>query len=169
MLDNPHSTHSTLRERIVEHLLAGEALRVFWRRGIRDLEVLRSEFDAYGYDLVLSRGPIVRHIQFRTKLQTSGAAAVKPRRVSISRQLGDKPSGCVIWIVVTPMLELGPYYWFGGLPGEPLPDIDGYRKPKRIGRTAEGNRPPRTNQRTIPTSEFEFVGDLEGILAKLFG
>jgi len=36
------------------------------------VEVLRSEFDAHGYHLVMARGPIVRHIQFKTGLTVSG-------------------------------------------------------------------------------------------------
>ncbi|WP_292295075.1 hypothetical protein [Marivita sp.] len=43
-----HYTHSTLRERIAEHVFVGEALRTLWRLGIHDVEVLRSEFDAHG-------------------------------------------------------------------------------------------------------------------------
>ncbi len=45
--------HSTLRERIVEHAFVGDALRLLWRSGVVDVEVLRSEFDAHGYDLLL--------------------------------------------------------------------------------------------------------------------
>ena len=47
--------HSTLRERIVEHVFVGDALRALWRLGGHDVEVLRSEFDAHGYDLVMAR------------------------------------------------------------------------------------------------------------------
>ena len=39
-----------------------------------DVEVLRSEFDAYGYDLVMTRGHIVRHIQLKTGSQRRLAA-----------------------------------------------------------------------------------------------
>src|SRR6516225_10227419 len=85
-----NSTHSTLRERIVEHVFVGEALRRLWQRNVIDVEVLRSEFDAHGYDLVLSRGHVVRHIQFKTGQK-------KPRNVTVPLQLADKPSGCVVW------------------------------------------------------------------------
>jgi hypothetical protein len=47
-----HSTHSTLRERIVGNLFIGDVLRTLWRRGITDVEILRPEFDAHGYDVV---------------------------------------------------------------------------------------------------------------------
>jgi hypothetical protein len=36
-----------------------------------NVEVLRSEFDAHGYDLVLARGHTVRHIQLKTGLQAT--------------------------------------------------------------------------------------------------
>jgi hypothetical protein len=69
-----------LRERIVEHTFVGDALRVFWRRGILDVEVLRSEFDAHGYDVVMVRGDIVRHIQFKT-----GTGAQAAGRLGVTR------------------------------------------------------------------------------------
>ena len=50
----PHAIHSTLREQIVEHVFVGDVLRRLWQRGVTDVEVLRSEFDAGGYDLVVS-------------------------------------------------------------------------------------------------------------------
>ena len=49
-----HNVHSTLREQIVEHVFMGDALRRLWQLGMTDVEVLRSEFDAGGYDLVMS-------------------------------------------------------------------------------------------------------------------
>src|SRR3546814_6371039 len=97
---NPPVIHSTLRERIVEHVLVGEALRRLWQLGVTDVEVLRSEFDAGGYDLVMARGRVTRHIQFKTKI-----VGGKTDEVKISLKLMEKPSGCVLWIVVTP--EIG--------------------------------------------------------------
>lgn len=66
--DVSHYAHSTLRERIVEHVFVGDALRALWKRGVTDIEVLRSEFDAGGYDLVMTHGRTVRHIQFKSVL-----------------------------------------------------------------------------------------------------
>ncbi len=54
---NSHYLNSTLRERIVEHVFVGETLRTLWQLGVTDVEVLRSEFDAGGYDLVMSYTP----------------------------------------------------------------------------------------------------------------
>lgn len=158
-----HSVHSTLRERIVEHVFVGEALRALWRRGITDVEVLRSEFDAHGYDLVMGRGAIVRHIQFKTGVRA------KPAPVSVSRALADKPSGCVIWISVSLELDLGPFWWFGGEPGKPLPDLSAFASPKRIGRRENGERPLRLNHSKVPASRFRRVEALDGVLELLFG
>lgn len=158
-----HSAHSTLRERIVEHVFVGDALRTLWKRGVTDVEVLRSEFDAHGYDLVMSRGSIVRHIQFKTGVRP------KPLRVSVSSALANKPSGCVIWIQVTLGLDLGPYWWLGGNPGEPLPSLEAYPNPQRIGRNAEGNRPLRVGHRRVPGSAFSMRPDMDSMLETLFG
>lgn len=43
-----HFINSTMRERIVEHILVGEALRRLWQLGVPCVAVLRSEFDAGG-------------------------------------------------------------------------------------------------------------------------
>lgn len=158
-----HSLHSTLRERIVEHVFVGDALRTLWRRGITDVEVLRSEFDAHGYDLVMARGQIVRHIQFKTGVRS------KPAPVSVGRALAQKPSGCVIWISVTLGLDLGPFWWFGGLPGEPLPDLSGFASPRRIGRRETGERPFRANHSKVPASHFMRLSSIDEVLERLFG
>ena len=158
-----HSLHSTLRERVVEHVFVGEALRTLWRRGVTDVEVLRSEFDAHGYDLVMARGPIVRHIQFKTGVRQ------KPAPVSVSRALAGKPSGCVIWICVSLGLDLGPFWWFGAAPGEPLPDLSSFASPKRIGRRETGERPLRANHSKVPASLFRPIKTIEDVLTELFG
>src|SRR3984885_10705828 len=95
--ETSHYLHSTLRERIVEHVFVGDILRRLWQLGVTDVEVLRSEFDAGGYDLVMSYRKIVRHIQFKTVTVDGKADNIK-----VSLKLVEKPSGCVIWIVVTP-------------------------------------------------------------------
>ncbi len=52
---------------------------------------------------------VTRHIQFKTKMLGGKTDAVK-----INVRLMDKPSGCVLWIVVTPDLVFDHYLWFGG-------------------------------------------------------
>lgn len=163
MNDDAHYKNSTLRERIVEHVFVGEALRALWRRKIVDVEVLRSEFDAHGYDLVMGRGKVVRHIQFKT------GTTAKPPDVSVSKSLATKPSGCVIWIRVTPDLDMGPFFWFGGEPGKPLPPIEDYASPRRPTHNAQGERPLRLNHRLVPGKVFTPLPDIDAVLRNLFG
>jgi len=128
-----------------------------------DVEVLHSEFDAHGYDVVMERGGIVRHIQFKTGTST------KPSDVSVSLALADKPSGCVLWIAVTPKLEMGPFFWFGGAPGKPLPPIDTYPNPMRPTHNKDGERPLRKNHHLVPGKDFRRLEVLEEVLVALFG
>ncbi|SEJ80609.1 hypothetical protein SAMN05518849_11436 [Sphingobium sp. AP50] len=159
-----HYLNSTLRERIVEHVFVGDALRRLWQRGVTDVEVLRSEFDAGGYDLVMSYKAITRHIQFKTK--TLGGQTDK---VKINLKLMDKPSGCVLWIVVTPDLEFDHYLWFGGAPGEPLPDISDNAVARHSKGTSLGEKRARPNHRVLRISRFEPLTHLDQVLTRLFG
>ena len=159
--EDRHYTHSTLRERIVEHVFIGELLRTLWRRGVTDVEILRPEFDAHGYDVVMTRGAIVRHVQLKT--QAAG-------KVSVGLALAEKPSGCVIWIGLNKdTLELGPFLWYGGLPGARLPDISAYPNPKRPTHNALGVRPVRKNHRVIPPAAFKKLKTIDEIIMCLFG
>ncbi len=160
-VDDRNFTHSTLRERIVEHVFVGEVLTTLWRRGVLNVEILRPEFDAHGYDVVMSRGPVVRHVQLKT--QAAG-------KVSVGRALAEKPSGCVVWIALDKAtLKLGPYLWFGGEPGKPLPDISTYPNPARTTHNALGTRPIRKNHHSLPSSAFEKLSTLDEVVVRLFG
>jgi hypothetical protein len=157
-----HYQHASLRERIVEHVFVGDALRELWNMGIADVEVLRSEFDAYGYDLVMSHQNVVRHIQFKASTRS------RPGRVSISRSLFEKPSGCVVWINVSANLTLETFYWLGGKLGKPLAASNGLRAAKGR-RNKDGKRIERRNHVYVPTADFEPIPTLSAVLEKLFG
>ena len=160
---NRNSTHSLLRERIVEHVFVGDLLRLLWRRGVTNVEVLRSEFDSHGYDLVMARGHIVRHLQLKT------GTSRRPTSVSVSLALGTKPSGCVLWIHVTDGLDMGPFFWFGECPGQALPSIEPLKIPKRATHNKSGVRPERPNHRLVPHNRFTRLETLDEVLDKLFG
>jgi hypothetical protein len=62
---------------------------------------------------------ILRYIQFKSSHRLSATAAV-----SVSLNLAEKSGGCVVWIPFEPdALELGPFLWFGGAPGQKLPPL----------------------------------------------
>ncbi|MGX5665887.1 hypothetical protein ACWKW9_07900 [Rhizobium daejeonense] len=156
-----HYENSSLRENILEHLFIGSALRGLWQQGIVDVEILRSEFDAYGYDLVISRGQVVRHVQLK-----SGTSL---KKVSVSKHLASKPSGCVVFICVDDQLSMGPFYYFGAPAGAPLPDIDTMKVARRATHTSQKVRPERHMHRELMTKEFRRFLTLDELLHALIG
>jgi hypothetical protein len=160
-MKDKHFTNSTLRERIVEHVFVGDLLRTLWINGSIDVEILRPEFDAHGYDLVLCRGKIVRHIQLKTQAKGN---------VSVCRALAEKPSGCVIRIGLNEItLDMESFFWFGGVPGNPLPDLSPYPHPRRATHNSKGERPIRLNHHLVPTAVFIKLQSMKEVIAKLFG
>jgi len=153
-----------LREVIIEHQFIGEVLKRLWVRGVTDVEVLRSESDSFGYDLVMARGEIVRHIQLKAVLAGGKAAKTK-----IGLSLLEKPSGCVIWIVVTPDLEFDHFLWFGGSPGAPLPDIRDLKVAKHTKGDSAGRKADKPAHRLVLRTRFEKLASLDAVLVRLFG
>jgi hypothetical protein len=133
--DKKHYQYSTLREKIVEQVFIGEALRALWRKGIVDAELLRSEFDAFGYDIVVERGSITRHVQLKSGIR-------RPNNIGVAEALGKKRSGCLVYVQISDMLDLDNYYWFGSEPGQALPTIDAYPLLKRTTIMQFGSMPP---------------------------
>jgi hypothetical protein len=111
----------------------------------------------------MARGNMVHHIQFKT------GTGKKPDDVSVALALADKPSGCVIWLRVAADLQMGPFFWFGGEPGEPLPKIAHFPNPLRPTRNKQGQRPARLNHRVIRASKFQILASIDDVLAALFG
>ena len=92
------------------------------------------------------------------------------RYVDINIQLASKPSGCVIWLNFDPnTLQLGPFYWFGGLPGAPLPDIMNFQVAKHKKANAQGKKSDRPNLRRIPRSKFTQIDSMDDVIERLFG
>ncbi|MBN4046535.1 hypothetical protein JYU02_00895 [bacterium AH-315-P15] len=164
MNDTTHSTDSSLREQVIEHLFVGELLRCLWCRGRRDIEVLRSEVDRAGYDVVVEAGGIMRHIQLKSSFK-----GAKTARVSINISLADKPGGCVVWVYFDPSsMELGPFLWFGGEPGARLPPL-GDRVGKHTKGDQTGKKAERPNIRILNKGEFSKLETVDAVAQALFG
>ncbi len=160
-----HSLYSSYREALLEHLLAGEIMRSLWLSGVHRIEVLKPQVDDGGYDLVLEANGIVRHVQLKASHRFSTTA-----QVNVNLRLAEKPSGCVIWVIFDPnTLSLGPFLWFGGTPGEPLPDLTGLRTGRHTKANAQGIKLERKNMRIIPKGRFDHVVDIDRLLVRLFG
>jgi hypothetical protein len=162
---NKHSEYSSFREKLVEHLFVGELLKLAWRCGSCDVEVASPEVDNAGYDLIAEANGIVRHIQLKASFAGSRTSSQK-----IHLRLADKPSGCVIWIYFnSDTLEMGPFLFFGGEPGRPLPAL----KDARVGRHTRGNKSglkaERPNIRIIKKGQFNRFDSVEEVYFALFG
>ena len=140
-------------------------MRHVWLSGLRRLEVLKPQVDDGGYDLVLEAGNVVRHVQLKA---TFIGSTVKNFKVNLG--LAGKPSGCVICMLFDQRtLDLGPYYWFGGVPGEKLPELTNYKTAKHTKGNAQGVKAERPNLRVLPLSAFHQVSDIKGLATLLFG
>lgn len=136
-----------------------------WLRGITQFEVLKPQVDDSGYDLVIEANGILRHIQLKSSFDKASTGNVK-----VNLKLALKPSACVIWIRFDPdTINLGPFLWFGGTPGDPIPDITMLKMAKHTRANAQGVKQERPNQRSIPISKFEKITDFDTLVTKLFG
>lgn len=165
MTGTDHSLLSSYREMLLEHLFAGDVMRHVWLSGVKRLEVLKPQVDDGGYDMVLEGNAIVRHVQLKATFRGSKVA-----RFNINTGLALKPSGCVIVLLFDrETLELGPFLWFGGPPGTPLPDLERYPVAKHTKGNAQGIKLARANHRVVPRARFESVASIPAIAEKLFG
>jgi len=160
-----HSTYSSYREMLIEHLFSGEVMRNVWLSGTRRLEILKPQVDDGGYDLVLEARGIVRHVQLKATYRGS-----KVRRFNVHTALAEKPSGCVICVLFEKeTLDLGPFYWLGGLPGAKLPSLEALAIAKHTKGDATGRKNERPAIRVAPISKFEKIDDFSNLVLRLFG
>ena len=159
-------THqSVYREKLIEHLFVGEMLKLSWLEYGATLEVSHSLLDRSGHDIVLEANGVVRHIQ----LKTSGISAAAASQ-NIHLDLARKPSGCVIWIQFDPItMALGPLLFFGGLPGEPLADLQELKVARHTKANVAGVKAERPNIRVVPLARFARIESIDLLYARLFG
>lgn len=153
---------SSAREALLEHVFVAEVLQEAWFGREQTVEVLRSEVDAAGYDVVFELGTVVRHVQLK-----ASASAGRTARQTINVRLADKPSGCVVWLLyrerpVDHRVDLT-YLWFGGGPGERLPDLGA-----AVGRNPR-SKTQRPGTRVLSRSKFTAVPTTSLLLDRLFG
>ena len=162
--DLSHALHSSLREKVLEHLFIGDLLRSLWRQGRRDIEVLRAEIDFAGYDLVLECNGVLRHIQLKSSHHRATTRVVK-----VSLNLAAKPSGCIIWLTFDQQtLEFGPFFWFGASPRECLPSL-GEQVARHTKANHLGVKALRPNLRVLARSQFKELATIDEIALALFG
>ena len=164
LCDERQFRSSSHREKVVEHVFLGELLRYLWVARIPNVQVLKPEVDAAGYDLVLSLGKVVRHVQLKASMR-DGKAAHQP----VHEALGEHPSGCVVWIVLNDDLSFERFLWFGGKPGQPLPSLTGFKRAKHARANAQGIKRERQQTWRVPKSKFTRIEGMAGLVQALFG
>lgn len=154
---------SVAREKILEHRLLSDLAVLMLKRSVQ-LEVLRSEFDAQGHDVVLEARGVIRHVQFKASVEGGARAAV-----NVNILLRQKPSGCVVWMSYDlASLAINCYRWLGGLPGEPLPFL-GEKLARQTKANAQGKKAYKLGHRLIAKGSFDHVATLDELADRLFG
>jgi hypothetical protein len=158
-----HSSDSSLREQALGHVFLGQLLTFMWQSGARDIEVLKSEVDRGGYDVVLESNRVIRHVQLKSSFRGS-----KVREVDVSTKLLRKPGGCILWLEFDPeSLAIERYYWFGSKAGIALPDLG-----ERISRHSKGNSEGEKNERPIhrvlTRGRFEALASIGEVVERMF-
>lgn len=164
MPEHSPSHYSSGLEKVLEHRFIAELTAALWLEGCRDFEVLRSEVDASGYDLVVEAKGILRHIQLKSMVKGG-----KKQHVTVNTRLASKKAGCLVWFDYDPKtLELGPFRWFGTLPGLGLPD-PGDKIAKHSKADATGTKNPRTGHRLLRKSKLIELRTVADLVPLLFG
>ncbi|WP_434512147.1 hypothetical protein [Desulfitobacterium sp. AusDCA] len=152
---------------MTEHVFISELLQETWFRFNKIVEVLRSEVDASGYDIALECNGYIRHVQLKTSF--SDAAR---NNVNVNIALGEKPSGCVVWILRDEDYEecrvKFTYLFFGGKPGEPLLPLDNFKTGKHSKGDANGIKGERKSIRVVPKSKFVRCSNITELIKLLF-
>jgi len=161
---SPHSADSSLREQALGHVFLGQLLTYMWQSGARDIEVLKSEVDRGGYDVVLESNRVIRHVQLKSSFRGS-----KVREVDISTKLLHKPDGCILWLEFDrESLAIERFYWFGGEAGNGLPDLGG-RISRHSKANSKGEKNERLAYRVVAKGDFQVLADISELVGKLFG
>ncbi len=128
------------------------------------MEVSKPEVDNSGYDLIIEANGFLRHVQLKTAF-----VGAETSRQNIHVSLAKKQSGCVVWIYFNQdTLELGPFLFFGGQPGDPLPDISSFETAKHTKGDSSGLKKERSNVRVVKKRKFEEYSTVKDIYKALF-
>lgn len=140
-------------------------MKLSWQSEECGLEVAKPEVDNSGYDLIAEANGVVRHIQLKSTYHGGKAATQK-----VHMRLSDKPSGCVVWIYFNEdTLELGPFYYFGGKPGESLPSLEGSKTARHTKGDQDGHKAERPNLKVLNKGQFKSYKSVREIYQALFG
>lgn len=160
---------SVAHEKLLETVFLADLLQHCWFDRAEVVDVMHSSVDAFGYDLALECGDVLRHVQLKSRRPESTT-----RDVKVNIELARRPSGCVIWLEWSQDMQSNgrvhlDYWWFGGEPGQPIPDL-GDRIARHSKGDATGKKKERPNIRLVGKKRFDLLeGGVEELAVRLFG
>src|SRR5579885_1821588 len=161
------SAKSTFYAQLIDHVFISEVLQEAWFGFDQTVEVLRSEVDSSGYDLVFECNGVLRYVQLKTS-----ELGAKRQSVNINIGLSTKPGGCVIWLFrehvsTTRRIHLT-YLFFGGKVDEMLPDLSRFPVGKHSKGDSTGKKNLRPSIRLVPKREFTKLTTVRELVGVLF-
>ena len=162
------TTASSSMEHLLEHVVLAELAQEAWFGRRQLIDILHSAVDAFGHDVVLECGPVLRHVQIQRLADWTPRPA--PTRSTPDSRI-DHPA---VWCGSAGRFGRTEnrvdieYRWFGGLPGEPLPDL-GDVVAKHTKANAAGVKLERPDIRRINLGRFERLNGASELLQRLFG
>jgi hypothetical protein len=158
------SEQSSAKEKLIEHVFLGELLAELWRRGERDVAVLRPEVDAHGFDIAVEAAGVLRWIQLKAMVKGG-----KRTEVTINTRLASRPGACVVWMVYDQAtLALRPFHFLGGPRDALIPDL-GEVVAKHTKANSKGIKTARPRHRVVKKTRFETLPTMEALASRLFG
>lgn len=155
--------HSSLLAKTLEYRFLAELTSHLLLNGIL-FDILHGDVDHQGHDVVIEANGVLRHIQLKIKVRGG-----KTDEIKASLKLAAKPSGCIVWMHYDPeTLAIGPFGWFGDVPGERLPAL-GDKVAKHTKRDGTGLQGERANHRVVRARRFETIADIGALASELFG
>lgn len=163
---NALAQRSSYVESVLRQALIAQLSSVAWQRDPDEtLQVLSSEVDDAGFDIILAYRGASRPIQLKQAHNEK-----KRGHCSIRLSFSKMPGSCVILMSHTlDELKLDGCQFFGGAPGEPMSAIDGFKPSKTPGRRdGAGRRKVRTHYRDVPVNRFTALLSADALFDKLF-
>ena len=159
--------NSNFIEQMVEHEFISRVIQYVWFTEQDKIEILRSEIDDYGYDIVLEYQGIMRHIQLKTSIK-GGSTRTQKLNLALTQKVG----GCIIWIEREECPDSQQfkfeYLFYGSKANEQFVIDHDLKVAKSTKANAEGFKSERKNIRVVPKSKFTKVSDMRHLMHLLF-
>ena len=151
-------------EKALEYRFLADLTAELLRRDIL-FDVMRSDVDEHGYDLVIEANGVTRHIQLKGRA-VEGTA----KRVTCNVALCQRGSGCIVLLDHKDRSQqIHKIRFFGSVPNQKMTDISTFKTAKHQKGNATGIKNERPNQKIIPRDKFDILSGFDELAVRLFG